>query len=91
MSSCMLINVHWCTDGWCKWGPQGGGGGTPDFKWQGWSSGVKNQNPEKSLDKILALKKSHAEFPSNKNFQKALNVVTRNIETSVLSTPKNPY
>ena len=90
MSSCMLINVHWCTDGWCKWRP-GGGGGTPDFKWQGWLKGVKNQNPEKSLDKNLALKKSHAEFPSNENFQKALNVVTRNIETSVLNTPKNPY
>ena len=71
--------------------PRGGGGGTPDFKWQGWSSGVKNQNPEKSLDKNLALKKSHAEFPSNKNFQKALNVVTRNVETSVVNTQKNLY
>ena len=71
--------------------PRGGGGGTPDFKWQGWSNGVKNPHTQKSLDQNLALKKSHAEFPSNKNFQKALNVVTRNIETSVLNTQKNPY
>jgi len=68
-----------------------GGGGTQDFKWQGWSNGVKNQNPQKSLDQNLALKKSHAEFPSDKNFQKALNVIKRKIETSVLNTQKNPY
>ena len=29
---------------------QGGvGGGGPDFKWQGWSNGGKNQNPKTSL------------------------------------------
>ena len=45
---------------------------TPDFKWQGWSNGGKNQNPKKSLDQNLSPKKSHAEFPShNKNFQEA--------------------
>ena len=42
--------------------PGGGGGvGTPDFKWQRLSNGGKNLNP----------KKSHGEFPSHKNFQKA--------------------
>ena len=25
----------------------GGGGGTSDFKWRGWSNGGKNQNPQK--------------------------------------------
>ena len=40
--------------------PGGGGGVTPDFKWQGWSNGGKNQTP----------KNSHAEFPSHKNFQR---------------------
>ena len=47
-------------------------GGIPDFRWQGWLNGGKNQNPKKSLDQNLSPKKSHAEFPShNKNFQKA--------------------
>jgi len=36
-------------------------------------------------------KKSHAEFPSHKNFQKALNDITGKIETLVLNTQKNPY
>ena len=39
-------------------GPRGGGG-TPNFKWHGWSNGGKNRNP----------KKSHADFASHKNFQ----------------------
>ena len=26
----------------------GGGGGIPDFKWQGWSNESKNQNPVKT-------------------------------------------
>ena len=43
-----------------------GGGDTPDFKWQGWSNGAKNQNPKKALDRNLTLKNSHAEFPSHK-------------------------
>ena len=46
-------------------------GGTPDFKWQGWSIGGKNQNPQKSLDQSLTPQKSHTEFPSHKNFLKA--------------------
>ena len=58
-------------------------GDTPDFKWQGWSNGAKNQNPKKSLglptkpkksvEQTLIPQKTHAEFPSLKNFQKALN------------------
>ena len=31
-------------------------GGTPDFKWQVWSKGGKNQNPKKSLDQDLTPK-----------------------------------
>ena len=33
--------------------------------------GGKNQNPKKFLDQNLTPQKSHAEFPSHKNFQKA--------------------
>ena len=50
----------------CNRGGRGGGGDTPDFKWQGWSNGAKNQNPKKALDRNLTLKNSHAEFPSHK-------------------------
>ena len=46
-------------------------GGTLNFKWQRWSNGGKNQNPKKFLDQNLTPQKSHAEFPSHKNFQKA--------------------
>ena len=42
------------------------GGGTLDFKWQGWSNVGKNQSPQKSLDQSLTPTKSHAEFPSHK-------------------------
>ena len=56
-------------------------GDAPDFKWEGWSNGGKNKNPtkspglqteskKKSLDQNLTLKKSHAKFPSHKNFQR---------------------
>ena len=64
------------------------GRGILDFKWQGWWNGAKIKTPKKSLDQNLAPKKSHAEFPSLKNFQKALNDITRKIETLVLNTPK---
>ena len=37
------------------------------------------------------IKKSHAEFPSHKNVQKALNDITRRIETLVFNTQKTPY
>ena len=53
-------------------------------------NGGKNQNPKNSLDQNLTPKKHHAEFPSHKNFQKALNDKTRKIETLVLNTPQNP-
>ena len=66
-------------------------GGIPDFKWQGWSNGGKNQNPKISLDQNLSPKKSHAEFPShNKNFQGAYNDITRKMERLVLNTQNNP-
>ena len=45
--------------------------GTPDFKWWRWLNGGKNQNLEKSLEQKLTPQKSHAEFPSLKNCQKA--------------------
>ena len=52
-------------------GPRGvGGGGTPDFKWQGWSNGGKSQNPQKSLVQNLIPQKSHFDFPCHKNFKK---------------------
>ena len=43
------------------------------------------------MDQYLTPKKFHAEFPSHKNFQKALNGITRKVETLLLSTPKNPH
>ena len=39
----------------------------------------------------MTAKKSHAEFPSNKNFQKALNDVTITNLQIALITQKNPY
>ena len=55
-------------------------GDAPDFKWEGWSNGSKNKNSTKSLGlqteskKIpgpnFNPKKSHAKFPSHKNFQR---------------------
>ena len=79
------------SDPWNSWG----GGGTPDFRWQGWSTGGKNQNPKKSLglqtkplkktlDQNLTPKVSHAEFPSNKNSQKAFNDITQKIGTLIM-------
>ena len=62
--------------------PRGEEGGTLDFKWQGWLSGGKNQNPQKFLDQNLTPQKFHAQFLSNKNFRKALkwyNMKNRNV------------
>ena len=71
------------------------GGIRPGFQvtgpgWRGCSNGGKNQNPRQSLrlsikpKKVpgskLTPKKSHAEFPSLKNFQKVLNNITRKIK-----------
>ena len=61
-------------------------GSTPDFnKWQGCSNGGKSQTPQKSLDQNSTPKKSHAEIPSHKNFQNALNAIARKKETLVLN------
>ena len=49
------------------------------------------QNPKKYLKQKLTPKKSHVEFLSHKNFQRALNDITRKIETLVLNTAKNPH
>ena len=40
----------------------GGGGGILDFKWQGWSNGGKNQNPNKFLDQKLTPKNPMLHF-----------------------------
>ena len=51
---------------------------TPDFRWQGWSNGGKNQNPKKCLDQNLSPKKSRAEFSShNKNFPESVKWYTQ--------------
>ena len=74
--------------------PRGGGGvgvGTTDFKWLGWLNGGKTQNPKKSLHQNLTPQKYHAAFLSHKIFEKALNDITRKIETLVLNTQKNSY
>ena len=71
--------------------PPGGGGGTPDFKWLGWLNGGKTQNPKKSLHQNLTPQKSHAAFPNHKIFEKALNDITRKIQTLVWNTRKNSY
>ena len=46
---------------------------------------ASNETQKNSLDQNLTLKKSHAEFPNHKNFQKALNDTTRKIETLVMA------
>ena len=46
--------------------------------------GAKNQTPKNPWTNIITPKKSHAEFLSHKNFQKALNDVTQKIETLVM-------
>ena len=47
------------------------------------------QNPQIVSEPKFNPEKSHAEFPSYKNFQKALNDITRKEETLVLNTQKN--
>ena len=71
-------------------GPQGRGEHS-GFQMTGMIEWRQKSKPKNSLDQNLTPpKKSHAEFPSNKNFQKALNDKTRKIETLVLNTQKNP-
>ena len=67
----------------------------PDFKWQGWLNGGKNQNPKKSLglqtnpkkslDQNLTPQKCHPEFPSHKNFQRNYTARIRGEHTQELS------
>jgi len=45
---------------------------------------ASNKTPKKSSDQNLTPKKSHAKFPSHKNFLKALNDITQKIETLVV-------
>ena len=55
-------------------GGGGGGGGDSRFRVAGRSNSGKNQNKETSLGlPKKPPKKSHAEFPSLKNFQRGLN------------------
>ena len=42
---------------------------------------ASNKTPKKSLDQKLTPKKSHAEFPNLKNFQKIVNDITRKVKT----------
>ena len=51
-----------------------GGGGNQNQKK---SLGLPPQPKTKSLDQNLTLKKSHAEFPSHKNFQKGVNDISK--------------
>ena len=79
-----------------------GEGGTPDFKWQGWSNGGKNQNPKKSLGlqtkpkKILGPKynpqKIQCRTSKPQKFPESItdDITITNIQI-VLNTPKNPY
>ena len=66
--------------------PGGRGGGTPDFKWQGWSIRGKNQNPEKSLDQNLTHKKSNVEFPSHQKFPECIKWYNYHESSIVLNT-----
>ena len=72
----------------------------PDFKWQGWSIGRNNQNPK--IPRATASKRKKKKFknqiPGQKfnpkypitnfrsNFKKALNDITRKIETLVMES-----
>ena len=63
-------------------------GGTPYFKWRGWPNGDKNPKkslglptPKKCLYQKSTPKKTHAEFPNLKKFQKALNDMAWKIKT----------
>ena len=67
----------------CDWNDQMGA----KFKTQKNPWGFQ-QNLKKSVDQNLTGKKSHAKFPSHKNFQKALNDITWKIETLILNTQK---
>ena len=75
----------------------GGGGGTPEFKWQGWSNGEKIKTPK--ISRALKPKKfpgpkfNQQKYPvsSHKNFQEALNDITIMNLQIVSNTQNNPY
>ena len=80
--------------------PEAGGGGYSGFQVTGtieWQKSKSKKSlglqtkPPKIPRPDLTLKKSHAEFPRHKNFQKALYDITRKIETLVLNTQENPF
>ena len=47
--------------------------------------GAKIKTPKNSLDQNLASKKSHAKFPSHKNFQKVLNNIPSGYSYGILT------
>ena len=53
----------WYMEFWSFWPRRGR---TLNFKWWGLSSGGKNKNQKQSFNQNLTLKKSHAEFPTQK-------------------------
>ena len=59
------------------------GRGYSGFHMTGMIEWGKNQNPKKIPRPNFNTKKSHAEYPSHKNFQKALNDITPKKETLV--------
>ena len=56
----------------CPVAPPPGGLGESGLQVTGMIEWGENHNPQKSLDQKLTPKKSNAQFPSLKNFQKAL-------------------
>ena len=53
--------------------------------------GAKIKTKKYPWTKIWTKKKSHAEFTSHKNFQKALNDITITNVQIILNTQKNPF
>ena len=53
--------------------------------------GAKIKTKKYPWTKIWTKKKSHAEFPSHKNFQKALNDITITNVQIILNAQKNPF
>ena len=63
-----------------QWNPVSGGGGGV-LRISGDRDDRKSKPRKIPRASIKNPQKSHAEFPSHKNFQKALNDITRKIET----------
>ena len=64
-------------------------GGTPDFKWQGWSNGGKNQNRKKSLEQNL----KENPMPSFRAKKIPESIIWYNTKNGNISFeyPKNPF